>query len=45
MDVSWECECGHGIDNAVAHHFFLECERHDHPQKLLNDDIMSDLGK
>jgi len=37
MDVSRECECGHGIDD--AHHFFLECERHDHLRKLLNDDI------
>ena len=37
IDVSRECECGHGI--ADAHHFFLECERHGHLRKLLNDDI------
>ena len=37
IDSSWECECGHGIDD--AHHFFLECERHGHLRKLLNDDI------
>ena len=28
IDLSRECECGHGIDD--VQHFFLECERYSH---------------
>jgi len=37
FDSSQECECGHGIDD--AQHFFLECERHSHIRKAMNNDI------
>ena len=39
IDLSQECECGHGIDD--VQHFFLECERYSHIRTVLYDDIMT----
>jgi len=39
IDFSWECECGHGIND--VQHFFLECECRSHVRTVLYDDIMT----